>query len=170
MYGIGKKKALQFLRAQYGIENLGKTDPNISWETIENASIKFVCGLYGGRGNKDLTDMHHKKWIEKYKANTISSVLDLKYFPQTLEAIRLNVKRAHFQCYLWRNVKVARAVELKVGDFGWTKDTTSNCLELPPLEPTMPIAPNLLLKITFCGCCSAQPCSSNRYSCKKSTV
>ena len=75
MYGIGKKKALQFLRDQYGIENLGKTDPNISWETIENASIKFVCGLYGGRGNKHLTDMHHKEWIEKYKANTISSVL-----------------------------------------------------------------------------------------------
>ena len=45
MYGIGKKKALQFLRAQYGIENLGKTHPNILWETIENASIKFVCGL-----------------------------------------------------------------------------------------------------------------------------
>ena len=41
---------------------------------------------------------------------------------------------------------------------------------IPPLEPTMPIAPNLLLKITFCGCCSAQPCSSNRYSCKKSAV
>ena len=62
---------------------------------------------------------------------------------------------------------MARAVELKVEDFGWTKDTTSKCLELPPLEPTMPIAPNLLLKITFCGCCSAQPCSSNRYSCKE---
>ena len=74
--------------------------------------------------------MHHKEWIEKYKANTISSVLDLKYFPPTLETIRLNVKRAHFQCYLWRNVKVAMAVELKVDDFGWPNDTTSKCLEL----------------------------------------
>ena len=173
MYGIGKKKALQFLKSQadlYDIGDLGKTDPNISWETIENGCIKFIRGLYGERGNKDLTDMRHTKWIEKCKSNTMSGVSDLKSFPPTLEATRLNAKRAHFQSSVRINVKMMKAKVLDAEEYGWIKDLTNKCLDPVHLEPTTPIAPDVLLKITFCGCCSAQPCSSNKCSCKKANM
>ena len=74
----------------------------------------------------------------------------------------MNVKRAHFQSSVWRNVKMMKAEVLDAEEYGWIKDLTNKCLDPVHLEPTTPIAPDVLLKITFCGCCSAQPCSSNK--------
>ena len=39
-------------------------------------------------------------------------------------------------------------------DSGWTKDTANKCLDSVFMVPTTPIAPESLLKLTFCGCCS----------------
>lgn len=38
------------------------------------------------------------------------------------------------------------------------------------LEPATPIAPENLLIVTFCGCCSTEPCRSKRCGCKKRDV
>ena len=37
-------------------------------------------------------------------------------------------------------------------------------------DSTTPIAPDSLLKVTFFGCCSQNPCSSLRCSCKQANV
>ena len=52
LFRIGKKKVIKLLKAQdvtHDIENLGNTDPDISWENIESGCIKFMCGLYGNK-------------------------------------------------------------------------------------------------------------------------
>ena len=174
MYGIGKKKAMQFLKSQYSvcdIGGLGTIDPNISWETIETGCINFIRELYGERRNAfQLSDMRYKKWIDKSKANTMTGVCDLQSFPPTLEAVRLNIKRAHFQCSIWKNVKMAKAEQLEAEKYGWIKDLTNKCIDPVYVEPAIPIAPDVLLKITFCGCCSAEPCSSKNCGCRKATL
>ena len=101
LFGIGNKKVIKLLKGQdnnaNGIEQLGNTDPDIPWDNTERGCISFICGLYGNSGNKTLAEMRYSKWVEKSKSNTMTSVKDLEKFPPTVEAARLNIKRAHYQ-------------------------------------------------------------------------
>lgn len=177
LFGIGKK-VIKLLKAkdnhEYDIEHLGNTKPDIPWENIENGCINFICGLYGSKTNKKLSEMRYSKFVEKSKANTMTSVSDLEKFPPTLEAARLNIKRAHYQSSIWRNLRldiVADTVHtLEAEQFGWVKDSTNKCLDPLFLDPTTPIAPDNLLKITFCGCCCGKPCSTQRCGCQNASV
>ena len=172
LYGIGKKTAIKLLKTQNhdGIELLGNVDPNIPWETIERSCVKFICKLYGEKDGRTLADMRYSKWIEKCKVNKMTSASSLKWFPPTLEAARLNIQRAHFQCFIWRNLKMETAVTLEPENYGWTKDTANKSLEILCLDPITPIAPDVLMKITFCGCSSAEPCKTQNCGCRKNTI
>ena len=101
LFGIGKNKVIKLLKGQdnnaNGIEQLGNIDPDIPWDNTEKGCISFICGLYGNSGNKTLAEMRYSKWVEKSKSNTMTSVKDLEKFPPTVEAARLNIKRAHYQ-------------------------------------------------------------------------
>ena len=110
--------------------------------------------------------MRYAKWIEKCKAKK-TSISELKRFPPTLEAAQLNVKRAHFQCSIWKNLKLERPASLDAEKYGWKKDTANKSLEILCLENNTPIAPDVLMKITFCGCSSAEPCKSNKCGCRQ---
>ena len=114
--------------------------------------------------------MHYAKWIEKCKAKKMTSVSELKRFPPTLEAVRLNVKRAHFQCSIWKNLKMETAVSFDAENFGWKKDTANKSLEILCLEHNTPIAPDVLTKTTFCGCSSAEPCKSKKCGCRQNEM
>ena len=54
-----------------------------------------------------------------------------------------------------RNVKRSKAgyniVPLDVEQFGWVKDSTNKTVDPVFLDSTTPIAPDSLLKVTFCG-------------------
>ncbi|MCP4459020.1 MAG: hypothetical protein GY816_13510 [Cytophagales bacterium] len=174
MFGIGKKTALNFLfreHTDFNVEELGNTDPSLQWETVERGCVDFIRGLYHSCNNKDdLEAMRYTKWVEKSKANTMTTVTDLQSFPPTLEAVRLNMRRAHYQCSIWKNVNAGLVNSLDVEQWGWTKDTANKCLDSVFMDPTTPIAPESLLKLTFCGCCSEEPCSSKKCGCRKADV
>ena len=91
---------------------------------------------------------------------------DLEKFPPTVEAARINIKRAHYQASIWRNLSLD-IVPLDVEQFGWVKDSTNKTVDPVFLDLTTPIAPDSLLKVTFCG---QNPCSSQRCSCKQANV
>ena len=94
----------------------------------------------------------------------------LRYIPRTKDALRLNIKRAHFHSSIWKNVTLENATQLQPEDFRWTKDTVNKCLEPTPLPKDRAVAPDFLLSVTFCGYCSAIPCSTQGYSCKKAQL
>ena len=173
LFGIGKKKVIKLLKGQdnnaNGIEQLGNIDPDIPWDNTERGCISFICGLYGNSGNKTLAEMRYSKWVEKSKSNTMTSVKDLEKFPPTVEAARLNIKRAYYQASIWTNLSLD-IVPLDVEQFGWVKDSTNKTVDPVFLDSTTLIAPDSLLKVTFCGCCSQNPCSSLRCSCKQANV
>ena len=104
------------------IDNLGNTNTNFHWENIEKGCIHSMRGLYGGE-NKLLAELRHTKWVEKRKANTLSSVSDLENFPPMIEAARLNIKRAHYQCSIWRNSMPNTTCTLDVEQYGWISKT-----------------------------------------------
>ncbi len=176
MFGIGKKTALNVLfrdQTDFNVEELGNTDPSLQWETVEKGCVDFVRELYQSRNNKDdltLDAMRYSKWVEKSKANTMTAATDLKSFPPTFNAVRCNIKRAHYQCSIWKNVKVGSLNPLNVEQWGWTKDIANKCLDPVFIEPTTPIAPDSLLNLTFCGCSSAEPCSTKKCGCNKAGV
>ena len=97
----------------------------------------------------------------------MTSVKDLEKFPPTVEAARLNIKRAHYQASIWRNLSLD-IVPLDVEQFGWVKDNKT--VDPVFLDSKTPIALDSLLKVKFCGCCSQNPCSSQRCSCKQGNV
>ena len=85
-------------------------------------------------GNIDPDKLHlwavlrYSKWVEKSKSNTMTSVKDLEKFPPTVEAARLNIKRAHYQASIWRNLSLD-IVPLDVDQCGWVKDSTNNTVD-----------------------------------------
>ena len=56
------------------------------------------------------------------------SVLSLKSLPPTMEALKLNIKRAHYQTAIWKNVRMVDPVELNPEHHGWDKDTANRCM------------------------------------------
>ena len=102
----------------------------------------------------------------------MTSVSEPKRFPPTLEAARLNIKRAHFQCSIWKNLKMETAVSLiDAENYGWKKDTANKSLEILCLEHNTPIAPaDVLMKMAFCGCSSAEPCKSKKCGCRQNEM
>ena len=96
----------------------------------------------------------------------MTSVKDLEKFTPTVEAARLNIKRVHYQASIWKNLSLD-IVPLDVEQFGWVKDSTNKTVDPVFMDSTTPIAPDSLLKVRFCGCCSQNPCSSLRCSCKQ---
>lgn len=176
MFSIGKKKVIKVLMA--GARNgtllkcLGDLDPDLSWEAIEQQCEKFVCLLYAqDTESTSLADIRYKKWQDKAKANTMLSVLSLKYLPPTMEALKLNIKRAHYQTAIWKNVRMIEpAGELNPEDHGWDKDTANRCMVPTELPPDILLAPEYLLKVTYCGCSSENPCKTANCSCKKANV
>ena len=114
MFGIGKKKVIKLLKSQvmFAINNMGCTDTSISWEALEEECIRFICALYGQNNGASLAEIRYTKWIGKCKANTMISVLRLNCLPPTEEAVKLNIKRAHYQCSIWRNVKMVHPTVL----------------------------------------------------------
>ena len=151
----------------FAINNMDCTDTSISWEALEEECIRFICAIYGQNNGASLAEIRHTKWIGKCKANTMISFLRLNCLPPTEEAVKLNIKRAHYQCSIWRNVKMVHPTVLLNEECSWIKDTTNKCLDPTPLEPITPMTPDFLMKVTFCGCSSSNPCSSQNCSCRR---
>lgn len=176
MFGFAKKKVLNLLKSErgseicLGLKDLGNIDVQIPWSTIEESGINFVRALFGQKETKSLSDIRYEKWMEKVKNEAMDSPSKLRYLPPTKDALGLNIKRAHFQCSIWKNVTLENAAQLRPEDFGWTKDTVNECLDPTPLPQDRAVAPDCLLSVTFCGCCSANPCSTQRCSCKKAQL
>ena len=61
-------------------------------------------------------------------------------------------------------------VKLNPEDHGWDKDTANRCMVPTALPPEVLLAPEYLLKVTYCGCSSENPCQTMKCGCKKANV
>ena len=141
--GEGKVKAFKIARTndEYAIlfGNLGKT---VTVSTrLENGLYGFVCHLYGHEGWSDVNSVRY----EMFKGGKY----DEELLPPNQDSLDYDMRRANYQCYIWRH-----AVQpiLRLPDFcdhGWKLDeegnVTINWMSLAPV-------PDSVLEFVNCKC------------------
>ena len=108
--GIGKSKMLKALKAKkYSLNLLGAV--NADMEDVINQATVFMCKCYSMSNTASMTKARIKVWTARIGRKAASKVPKLCSLPPTTEAFQLNVRRAHFQCAIWRRALMQRATK-----------------------------------------------------------
>ncbi|KAK3911510.1 Chromosome-associated kinesin KIF4 [Frankliniella fusca] len=88
----------------------------------------------------------------------------LEYLPPTSDALRLHLKRCHFQVYVWKNAHIASPILPDPKDCGW------NVVDerYVPVLKTLPSVPKSCPVFSVCGCkglCSTKQCGCRKDPC-----
>lgn len=162
-HGIGKNKMLKAVKAeQCSLNLLG--DVNASMEDIIKQATAFMCQCYNVPNVSTMTKARIKIWTTRTGKKTASKIPKLCSLPPTSEAFEQNVKRAHFQCAIWRKA-LQEPPNLDPTEYGWFKDEERKALQPVMLPPSRLSAPDYVLKLVCCSCASEKPCHSSRCGC-----
>ena len=155
LYGIGKKDAFSKLMKHKddldGLKNLGTDCTAISDETV-SVCFKFI-GLLYGEATSNLNQLRYKLFTKKQ--------LDSSKLPPTEDSAWYHVKRANYQCFIWKHARDRNLSLASPDGNGWSKDETGNLV--PKLMAKDP-APDSLLELVVCKC--KKGCNA-RCSCRK---
>lgn len=88
----------------------------------------------------------------------------------TSEAFAENVKRAHFQAFIWKAALSEDPPHLDATEFGWSRDNTTRSLIPLMLPSDMAPAPPEILEIIRYGCASERPREKARCGCHKAQL
>ena len=164
--GIGKKKALNALKKGKLLSLLG--DISVTFDAIVEECCIFIGTCYGVEKYSTMTMARYMLWNKKI-AN--KSAPQLKSLPPTIDVLKENIKRAHYQTAIWKHSDKLDPPPLDPSNFGWYKDEDTRCLLPVMLPPGVKVAPQEVLKLIRCGCSSHSPCSpSSRCSCSKAQM
>ena len=86
-----------------------------------------------------------------------------------MPAFTENVKRAHFQSLLWRDISLDPR-SLNPEGYGWTKDEVNKTMTPTYAPENIKPVPDYMLETVKCGCKSATPCSTKRCGCKEKGI
>ena len=157
-HGIEKTKMLKAVMAgKYSLSLLG--DVNANMEEIIKQATAFICRCYNVNGATTMTEARIKGWTTKTGKKTAT-----KFLPPTSEVFEENVKRAHFQCAIWRKA-LQEPLNLDPTEYGWCKDEETKSLQPVTLPPSKLPAPDYILILVCCSCASERPCHSSRCGC-----
>lgn len=163
-HGIGKGSVIKALKAGHDLSAIGNADAPLQ-QVIDQATA-FVSACYGITESSDMSHTRLLVWGKKNGKGQMSAP-NLAALPPTKEAFLENVKRAHFQSYLWRNLNSNLPPALNPEEFGWKKDTCNRTLIPIHLPENAKLVPDYILKMIRCGCKSETPCNSRKCSCKE---
>ena len=159
-HGIGKSKMLKTVKAeQCSLSLLG--DVNANMKDIIKQATAFMCNCYNVSNVTTMTEARIKVWTARTGRKQASKVPKLCSLPPTSEVFEQNVKRAHFQCAIWRKA-LQEPPNLDPAEYGWFKDEETKSLQPIMLPPSRPPAPEYILKLVCCSCASEKPCHSSR--------
>ncbi len=88
----------------------------------------------------------------------------------TKEAFEENVKRAHYQSYVWRSIEAAESPVADPDKYGWTRDEMNRTLVPITVPETVSLAPASLMSLIRCGCASDPHCGSSRCGCRSANL
>ena len=95
--GIGKKKALNASKKDNRLPHLGNI--YVPFDLIVNECCKFVATCYGVQKYSSMTKARYTLWNKKVGNKTAPQ---LKALPPTIEVLKENIKRAHYQAAIWK--------------------------------------------------------------------
>ena len=141
--GIGKKGGFTTLKKHkddlVGLKNLGTDCTVISDETL-TVCFKFI-GLLYGEATSHLNHLRYKLFTKKH--------LESSKRPPTEDSALYHVKRANYQCFIWKHARDRRLSLPSPDGNGWTKDEMGYLV--PKLMEKDP-APESLLELIVCRC------------------
>ena len=117
-YGIGKSKVLKIVNCKVdkcSLSVLGDEGANI--DDIIKQATAFMCKCYNV-ANGSTTEARIRVWTAKTGRKAAAIIAKLCSLPPTSEAFLENVKRAHFQCAIWRRA-LQEPPDLDPTTFGW---------------------------------------------------
>lgn len=127
----------------------------------------FILACYKMSDCDSLDSARVKMWQNKMRRNALDPP-KLCSLPPTEIAFRENALRAHLAVVTWRDCLNTDAPVLDPTEHGWYHPEGSTMLLPTVVPPGTPLAPDDLLKVIKCGCCSDKPCATKRCSCKSS--
>ncbi|KAL7380340.1 hypothetical protein ABVT39_016150 [Epinephelus coioides] len=148
-YGLGKGSVIKALKAGYDLSATGNVDA--PFQQVLDQATAFSSACYSITESTDMTHTRLLVWGKKNGEGYMSSP-NLAALPPTKEAFTENVKRAHFQAYLWRNLNNNQPPAMNPGEFGWKKDTCNRALIPIHLPEDVKLVPEYILKMIRCGC------------------
>ena len=154
LWDIGKYIVIKILKYEFQL---------ITDVITEVTELYAAC--YGSQERSDMSAVRFDVWSSKMANEICTSAPEVKSLPPTTDAFKQHVYRAHFQAALWRVVLDDDPPVCDHPHHGWPHDQISNILLPVPLPPDVSPAPTEILKMIRCGCSSARPCLTNRYSC-----
>ena len=162
-FGIGKGKIEKLLKQGYDLSGIGNVHSSLN-DVIQQAT-EFIAACYGVKDGSDMSDVRVHVWGKK-NGKSQASAPNLAALPPTMPAFTENVKRAHFQSLLWRDLSLDPR-SLNPESYGWTKDEVNKTMTPTYAPENIKPVPDYILETVKCGCKSATPCSTKRCGCKE---
>jgi hypothetical protein len=159
MSGIGKKKAWKVLSSspeqQQRIAAMGYS-PDLH-EDLKKSCEAFVCSLYNTK-KKSIDEARYQLFCQTKQRS--------EGLPPTSDSLAQHLKRANYQCCIWRRALQANQNIPTPEGRGWYHDAETE--RLTPLLMTKEHAPRQILEFITCHC-SKSMCTRN-CSCKTNNL
>ena len=137
-YGIGKMKILKTLKqGNHSLSCLG--DSNANWPDVVNQATSFMLACYGVPKLDSMTPARTNLWKTGVGRGS-STMPKLCSVPPTNPVLMENLKRAHFQIYIWKHVLDLNVPDLDPVQHGWTKDKATKSLVAVHAPPNTDLA------------------------------
>ena len=156
---IGKKTAIDHLKNNIDeFENLksfgNSAELDLNADFLESV-FNFVCTLYDKDFQSgDINTLRFKLFSRKGQVG--------EKLPPTLDALLLHLRRAAYQCFIWRNACEPILSLPSPIDNGWVEDSEGF---LQPEFMIFDSAPESILELVSCKC--KKGCKTNACSCRK---
>ena len=133
---------------------------------VEEAASNFMLAVYGFSQCSSLTEARVLSWQRKMRRNVLEPP-KLKSLPPTQPTFNENVKRAHLAAAVMKHSLQPDPPPLVTTDCGWYKSEGFEVILPVSIPEGTAMAPEALIKLIKCGCKSADPCSKNHCTCRK---
>lgn len=156
--GKGKQKALQLMKEERHRDAIAALGERLPIHDDDADSLEsFVCSLYDCNNT---TNVNQARYSMFCKGNNQQS----HQLPPTKAALRYHIKRANYQCYLWKNA-LHPIIQLQQPDgHGWKLSDGSLQVVWTDVAP----APSAIMELVCCRCKGV--CNTRRCSCVKNVL
>ena len=120
MWGIGKTTAIKFLQKGHMLKKLVMNKVTLVLLSMKPASLlSHAVGVM---------KTHYQEWLAKTGQRKVARMPALKSLPSITEAFIENVKCAHLQVCIWKQVMEPNPPNLDPNLYGWQKGEQSRSL------------------------------------------
>ena len=128
-------KILKTLKQRnHSLSGLG--DSNANGPDVVKQATSFMLACYGVPKLDSMTQARANLWKTRVGRRS-STVPKLCSLPPTDPAFMENLKRAHFQIYIWKHALSLNVPDLDFVQYGWTKDKATKSLVAVHVPPNM---------------------------------